>query len=65
MSINRLLVLAGLLAIGACGNPGPTAICVVDPALDTEETLCTPDHSASGSTVSLPEDNLSDASVED
>ena len=40
MSITRLLFLAGLLAIGACGTgTGPNPICAVDQ--ETQWTTCT------------------------
>jgi hypothetical protein len=38
MSITRLLFLAGLLAVGACGR-GPLAICDIDQ--ETQWTTCT------------------------
>ena len=38
MSIQRLLFLAGLGVVGACGT-GPNAICAVDQ--DTQWTTCT------------------------
>ena len=44
MTIHRLLLLAGALAIGACG-PIPTAFCAApaqDVVLDTEEQFCSP-----------------------
>ena len=64
MSINRLLALAGLLAIGACANPGPTAICVTDPNLDQEEQLCTPDRETPAVGVFQSSDNLPTESVQ-
>jgi hypothetical protein len=67
MSINRWLVLAGLLAIGACG-PNPSALCVVDDQnvnLDTEEQLCTPSLGTPVTSAALPSDDEDpDASVQ-
>jgi hypothetical protein len=66
MSINRWLLIAGLLAIGAC-RPIPTAaICAVDEQnvnLDTEELLC-PNTGAPASGAALPSDDGSDFSVQ-
>lgn len=42
MSIHRLLLIAGLLAVGACGTTGPFAACIAEPDADTEETVCPP-----------------------
>jgi hypothetical protein len=59
MSITRLLLLAGLLAIGAC-HPGPTALCDRDLDGDTQESSCTSDLGTPGS----PDANLSAARVQ-
>ena len=45
MSINRWLVLAGLVAVSACDAAGPTALCSVpgDEWTGTPATLCAAD----------------------
>ena len=48
MSIHRLLLIAGLLAVGACATPGPFAACIAEPDADTEETVCPPDRTLPG-----------------
>jgi hypothetical protein len=54
MSIKRLLLTAGLLAIGACGT-GPNGICTVDQG--TEGPVCTYEPGTPGG-GSLPVYNL-------
>ena len=65
MSINRLLVLAALLAIGACG-PNPNAFCAVESDVDrdTEETLCTVALGTPVVEIALPDDGEASASVQ-
>jgi hypothetical protein len=66
MSLNRLLLVAGLLAIGACG-PNPNALCVVDDQnvdLDTEERLCTPFLGTPSGVAAQPIDDEWSASVQ-
>jgi len=57
MSINRLLALAGLLAIGACGA-GPNALCSVqgDEWTGTPPTLCAADFGTPTGAAQPPED---------
>ena len=56
MSIKRLLLLAGLLAVGACGT-GPNAICAVDP--NTEWTTCSSDIGTPLTVLPVPYDEPS------
>jgi hypothetical protein len=66
MSLNRWLLVAGLLAIGACG-PDPSALCVVDEQnvdLDTEERLCTPTLGTPATGAAQPIDDEWSASVQ-
>ena len=61
MTINRLLLLAGLLAIGACGT-GPNGICVVDQG--TEGTVCSIDGGTPGGSASIPVDIVAPDSIQ-
>jgi hypothetical protein len=55
MSIKPLLVLAGLLAIGACGTgTGPNPICAVDQ--ETQWTTCTLEESTLPTVLPVPYD---------
>jgi hypothetical protein len=55
MSITRLLFLAGLLAIGACGTgTGPNPICAVDQ--ETQWTTCTLEESTLPTVLPVPYD---------
>ena len=65
MSLNRLLLLAGLLATGACQQiPTGAPVCAVDEQnanLDTEEYLC-PDFGSPASGITQQDGEASTAS---
>ena len=66
MTIHRLLVLAGLLAMAACA-PNPLAVCEVEANVerDTEENLCLQQPTAPVfGGITEPGDDLSAASVQ-
>jgi hypothetical protein len=64
MSIKRLLLLAVLVAIGACAM-GPTGICTMDPNVDgTGGMTCTADLGTPLGGPSLPGDHPQTASVQ-
>ena len=61
MSITRLLFLAGLGAVGACGTD-PNTICAIDQ--DTQWTTCTSEVSTLPTVLPVPYDEPSAGSVE-
>jgi hypothetical protein len=64
MSITRLLLLALLVALGACAT-GPIGICTLDPnANGTGEMTCTSDAGTRLGSSSLPRDNPRAAGVQ-